>query len=322
MAGKPMLIAVDTGNHSIKTPNTVFRACYTEYDGALGGDCLVYEGKSYSICDKKFPHEDNKANFDYMLLVMIAMAKEIMLKKEKRDLRLPEVIEQNVVLCLGLPPLHVKKYRDQYIEFYKRDYEFSYAGQKFKIHVDDVMIFSQCLAAANSQLGNIVSKGSNIYLIDIGGYTTDILNLVKESGSGRVELNKDCIRTMNKGVLRMYSSIVNRIEEEKDYEIPFMDLERYFLETKRSVQLEDQLHEIYDSVSKDYVFNLLNGFLEEGVKLTSAVPVFLGGGSQIFMSHIKDYFAGKSHRYEPIFITDVKANAQGYLDMGRNLRKE
>ena len=30
----------------------------------------------------------------------------------------------------------------------------------------------------------------------------------------------------------------------------------------------------------------------------------------------------KSHRYEPIFITDVKANAQGYLDMGRNLRKE
>ena len=73
MAGKPMLIAVDTGNHSIKTPNTVFRACYTEYDGALGGDCLVYEGKSYSICDKKFPHEDNKANFDYMLLVMIAM---------------------------------------------------------------------------------------------------------------------------------------------------------------------------------------------------------------------------------------------------------
>ena len=87
MAGKPMLIPLDTGKHSIKTPNTVFRACYTEYDGALGGDCLVYEGKSYSICDKKFPHEDNKANFDYMLLVMIAMAKEIMLKKEKPELR-------------------------------------------------------------------------------------------------------------------------------------------------------------------------------------------------------------------------------------------
>ena len=42
MAGKPMLIAVDTGNHSIKTPNTVFRACYTEYAWFMKGRVTVY----------------------------------------------------------------------------------------------------------------------------------------------------------------------------------------------------------------------------------------------------------------------------------------
>lgn len=314
--GKPTLLSVDTGNFSIKTPTFIFRSAYTEYDGALGGECLEVGDKSYALCDKRMPYIENKADERYRILVMIAMAKELLYKMEKRGQRIPDVTERNVVLCMGLPPQHLKKYRDQYKEFYTGDYEFSYAGHRFMLHVTDVMVFAQCLAAANSQLGSIISQANNIYLIDIGGNTSDVLNIVKKGGD--ITLNFDCIRTMRKGIIRLYDSIINRIEEDMDYEIPFTDLDQYYLEPRRAVQLKEPLHEIYDEQCEMYTHNLLNGFLEDGVRLNSALPVFLGGGSAVMLPHIQSFFEARSHRYDPIFITDVRANAIGYQEMAKD----
>lgn len=313
MASKPILIAVDTGNHSIKTPNTVFRASLTEYDGALGGDCLVYDGKSYSICDRKMSHEDNKANNDYKILVMIAMAKELLEKYKKRDMTPPQIITKDVILCMGLPPQHLKKYKSEYESFFSGNYEFSFAGQSFRIRVAEVYVFPQCLAAAQSQFGEILSAGDSLYLIDIGGYTTDIIHLLRRGGEMTMDTN--CIKTVNKGALRVYNAIINQVETEHDFSIPVSDLDRYF-QSKRVIQKKDPLWSLYDRIAQDYVSEMLTGFLDNDVALNSGVPVFLCGGALAFQPYIQAFFKARPHRYAPLFLGDVHANAKGYLKLG------
>ena len=78
------VLAVDTGNHSMKTPNTVFRASLIRDAGNLEGDRLILpNGDGYCIGNTEENHTDSKANEKYKMLTMIAMAKELIAQSKK-----------------------------------------------------------------------------------------------------------------------------------------------------------------------------------------------------------------------------------------------
>lgn len=75
-----MNISVDTGNKQIKTPHCTFSAGLIEHDKQpkFGTDVLTYNGKYYTITNKRIPYMRDKTQDDrYFILILFAIAYEL-----------------------------------------------------------------------------------------------------------------------------------------------------------------------------------------------------------------------------------------------------
>ena len=304
------VLAVDTGNHSMKTPNTVFRASLIRDAGNLEGDRLILpNGDGYCIGNTEENHTDSKANEKYKMLTMIAMAKELIAQSKKSVENLPKsYTRDNVVLALGLPPEHMQTYKEEYKKYFVGRYVFTYANISFNLNVTEVMVFTQCLGAAGGYLGGLMKKHTDIYLIDIGGYTTDVLRIFNGNP------DRNVVITDSFGVLHYYHDLRHTIATKKKWRLGNENFDHYFVETKKEDKPNDRCYDIYEETSKEYTDKMMSDLYSQGVRLESALPVFFGGGSKVFQTAIKNYFAESlpEAMFAPEFITDVKANAIGY----------
>lgn len=311
---KLTVLAVDTGNYSIKTPNCSFRASLVVDHGDLRGERLVLpDGTGYSIGKIDTNHQDTKATEEYKRLVMVGMAKELMFLSKKSEEKMPKkYVRDNILLALGLPPEHMSRYRDIYTEYFVGRYKFEYAEINFELTVNEVMVFPQCLAAASGYLDDYMDEADDIFLIDIGGYTTDVIRIFE----GRPD--RSIVISSPYGVQHYYNELQHRILTEKNWRMGPDSFDSYFLKgSNNDRKKKNKLASLYDESNKEYVFKMLAGLYTQGVRMESALPVFLGGGSKIFKEAIKEYFHERipNAMYDPEFITDVKANAIGYRDM-------
>ena len=99
-----MLVAIDHGNKSIKlSSGRVFTSGLRESDTRppFGEDVLKYNGKYYTITDKRIPYMREKFVDDrFYILTLFAIAYEI------EDAGVHESILTSVQLLVGLPPAH------------------------------------------------------------------------------------------------------------------------------------------------------------------------------------------------------------------------
>ena len=98
-----MLIAIDHGNKLIKVPtHEPFTAGVQESESPpYGGETLKYQGKYYTLSDKRIPyHRDKTEDERFFILTLFAIAYEL----QAMGSYSPNVMR--IQLAVGLPPAH------------------------------------------------------------------------------------------------------------------------------------------------------------------------------------------------------------------------
>ena len=161
-----MLISVDHGNKQIKlgTSGRVFCSGLRESDTRppFGDDILKYNGKYYTISDKRIPYLREKMLDDrFYILTLFAIAFEI------EDSGLYDDDLMHVQLLVGLPPAHYGAQYERFEKYFKRgEIEvFEFRGKTFKIYINEVLSFPQAFAAA-MPVYNYISANPKVIVID------------------------------------------------------------------------------------------------------------------------------------------------------------
>lgn len=205
----PMVIAVDTGNKNIKTPHTEpFNSgliCHGNIPPAVKSDTLYFDGNYYSLTQSRVPYMyDKTSDWSYYVLTLFAIAKEFQACGMIRPGQ--QAIKQDICLAMGLPPTHIHDLAPKYQTYFGRDgrrVEFTYNEVHFEIRVVRVMVFPQGVAAIAPHMAQIMARPeAYTYIIDIGGYTTDV---VKFSRGGQVDMA--FCESFNNGVIKMYDEV-------------------------------------------------------------------------------------------------------------------
>lgn len=299
------IISVDPGNKQIKTINFCFDSGLEEYGETpppFQVEACFINGKYYSLSKRRTVYKRDKTVDDtYYILTLIGVAKELLLREKDKT-----SITSTVVLLTGLPPAHMKKQASEFAAYLKRDgkpVSFDYAGCHFEISVDDVKVFPQAYGAALTVYKDLnLYNAEEVYIIDIGGYTTDIVQFT----SGTV--NMEHYLSFEMGTIPLIAQIQKRINVELGSSPTERIVESLLM--GNSVSGCDALEPIVTEESEKYAKKLLATINESGVELLFAVPIFTGGGAIMLEKQIKA--TGKGKLNSPVFIKDINANAKGF----------
>lgn len=296
-----MLIAIDHGNYAIKTPNFSFVAGYVknDYVPAIMDDTLKYNDAYYSLTEKRFPHRQNKTKDEvYFILTLFAIAKELE-KAKKND------VMNNIDLAVGLPPEHYGVQRDAFASYFKRKEPImiEYNGNKYYFTIKSVMVFPQAYAAIVLDSQTALSS-PRLYIVDIGGYTTDILML--RNGKPNMQVCK----SLNNGIITMNNELISKISATYDYQLSDEDISDILL--GKNTSLPKDIVTMVTNAARDHMKMIIDVLKELEIDVRVVKTVFIGGGSMI----LKPYIIENPQLSGASFIDDQKANAIGYKMLG------
>lgn len=121
----------------------------------------------------------------FFILTLFAIARKLVRTGSSSPL-------SQIDLAVGLLPEHYGVLKDRFANYFRRKdpIRFVYHDRPYMIAINHVLVFPQAYAAVipNSDL---VVKTARLFLVDIGGYTTDVLLL----RYGRTVLTKNSINT-------------------------------------------------------------------------------------------------------------------------------
>ena len=197
-----MIISVDHGNKSIKTPNLLFTSGLIESETKPGlqGDFIHWEGRYYSLTEKRISYLRDKTEDDrFYVLTLFAIAYEM----QRAGIEPDPINPVDITLLVGLPPAHYGQLHNRFEQYFlrKRDIvDFEFNDEYYCIRISKVVSYTQALAAAVTKFGDLKNHAVS-YIIDIGGFTVDVLKL----RYGRPDL--EVVESFEKGVLTLYNSI-------------------------------------------------------------------------------------------------------------------
>lgn len=304
-----MVIGIDHGNSQVKTIHAVFPSGIAQHGAArpsLPTDTLFYNGNYYTITAERESYKKDKTQDEKcFIMTLFGIAKEIIATNKYSE----EVI--NVTLAVGLPPEHYPTQKDSFKQYFFRngnDWEFKFNDKSFKVHLENVYVFPQAWAAAATK-PSFLKEYSTTYVIDIGGYTVDVL-LLK---SGRADMS--CCHSFDLGIIPMSARIINRINTERGTSL--RDDHIVDVLTGRKTILEEEDKEYIKKAAEDHVRKIMNTLQESSINLLTDPAIFIGGGALILQSSILASPAVKSQFVE--FFPDISANASGYTSLAEGM---
>lgn len=140
-----------------------------------------------------------------------------------------------------------------------------------------------------------------MFVIDIGGYTTDVLLL----RNGKPDLQ--FCRSLEMGVITMNNEIIRKVSTQHDMKIEDDHISAV-LRGEETILPEDVKQTIRKATGL-HTSDILNKLRELQVDLRANPAIFIGGGSILF----KDFIENSNLVTKAEFIEDPKANAVGYL---------
>ena len=295
-----MIIAVDHGNKSIKTPNRLFTSGLVVSSGNLGvkSDYISWEGKYYSLTEKRISYMRDKTEDDrFYVLTLFAIAYEL------EHAGIEECVDPiDITLLVGLPPAHYGQLHNRFEQYFFRKREiidFEFNDRCYSIRVNRVVSYPQALAAAVTRYSDLKNHAVS-YIIDIGGFTVDVLKL----RHGRPDL--EVVESFEQGVITLYNNIMSQCNSHYDRLLEDCDIDEVIKGEPTILTGEIQL---LIRTNADRFLNEFYNFLRErGIDVKSSKCVFAGGGS-ILLRHMIER-GGKVGF--PIFIDNIFANAAGY----------
>lgn len=291
-----LTIGVDTGNRCMKTKNFTFDSGLKKESSKplLDIEFVKYNGDYYTLTNKRIPYMEDKTETDgYFILTLFAIAKEIV----HRNIDCSAAI--TITLAVGLPPAHIGRLKNSFTQYFKRDYiRFEYNDRMIVVKIEDVLLFPQGYAAILPYFQE-VAKAPKAYIVDIGGYTTDVILL--RNG----EIDMSFCESFDLGVIEFFNELnmklkrdFGRIPDEKQIESAIIQKHKFFKNMTERINEEAEI----------YTKNLLRKLNELGVDLVLSKGLFIGGGSLLFHHFIE----ASDYVFEPYFIKNVSANAEGY----------
>ncbi len=296
---KKLRVAVDHGNRNMKTPNFIFTTGINVLDKkpARGERYLRYEGKYYTLSEKRIPYQRDKTqDARFFILTLFAIAMEL---ETKEQIQTGDIVQVN--LPIGLPPKHYTELYEKYEKFFQADgklMDLEYCGKDYHICIKNCRAFLQDMAAMVTV--REVAEIPKAVGIDIGGFTTDYL--VMRYGNPDMG-NCD---SMEKGVITMYNQIISSINSEYDLLLEETDIDSII--AGKTQYYDTVIVQMAESMVQDFVTDLLNSIRERGVDTKSAYTIFIGGGATLLKRFLEK--SDRLGKYQ--FIEDLKSNAKGY----------
>lgn len=297
-----MLVAIDHGNYAIKTVNHSFVSGLSEHTvkPPMTDEILEYEGKYWTLSGRRLNYMRDKTQDErYFVLTLFAIAKEL---EENGGYQPVERIQ----LAVGLPPEHYGVLKERFARYFKRDnvIRFVYRDRPYSILIDRVMVFPQAYAAVVPQSSQVIHT-LRIFVVDIGGYTTDVL-LLK---NGKPDLQ--FCRSLETGIITMNNEIIRKVGALHDMRIEDEHISAV-LSGKETILPED-VKETIRGATKLHAQDILNQLRELQVDLRSNPAIFIGGGSIL----LRPYLESSPLVAKASFVESPNANAIGYEMLGK-----
>lgn len=295
-----MLIAIDHGNHACKTVHFNFVSGLAQHSvrPPMADEVLEYNGEFWTLSGQRLPYRRDKTRDEsFFILTLFAIAKEL-----ANAGPLPSA--EKVDLAIGLPPEHYGLLKDKFRDYFKRNQsvQFIYNDKPITIMIRDVFVYPQAFAAIAPQKCQL-KHHLRLFLVDIGGYTTDVLLLRQ----GKPDMQ--FCRSLETGVITMNNDIIRRVGALHDMQIEDEHISAV-LAGKETI-LPEEVKDTIRKSAEQHAINILNQLRELKVDLRSNPAVFIGGGSALF----RDYLEKSPLVASASFVESVNANAIGYHAM-------
>ena len=270
-----MLFAIDHGNSAIKTPNFAFTSGLTDYPvkPPVEMDVLEYNGTFWTLSGERIPYMRDKTKDNrFFVLSLFAIAKEL----QKMNALQPMV---EADLAIGLPPEHYEL-RNRFAEYFKRNgVQFVFNGTPVCLLIRQVMVYPQAYAAVVPQ-AQIIRQNPRTFVVDIGGFTTDVLLL------RGVQPDMQFCRSLEMGAIPMCNSIIGRVSALHDIKID--DDHIFDVIQGRPTILPGDVQDTIRSTVKNYAAGILDKLRELQVDLRATPAIFIGGGAALFRPFIEE----------------------------------
>ena len=295
-----MLIAIDHGNHACKTIHFNFVSGLAQHSvrPPMADEVLEYNGEFWTLSGQRLPYRRDKTRDEsFFILTLFAIAKELAFAG-------PLPSAEKIDLAVGLPPEHYGLLKDKFRDYFKRNQsvQFIYNDKPITIMIRDVFVYPQAFAAIAPQKSQL-KHHLRLFLVDIGGYTTDVLLLRQ----GKPDMQ--FCRSLETGVITMNNDIIRRVGALHDMQIEDEHISAV-LAGKETI-LPEEVKDTIRKSAEQHAINILNQLRELKVDLRSNPAVFIGGGSALF----RDYLEKSPLVASATFVESVNANAIGYQAM-------
>ena len=190
--------------------------------------------------------------------------------------------------------------RDKFAQYFRRGVvKFTYKEQPIHLDIRRVLVYPQAYAAVIPQSGQLL-KTSRVFIVDIGGFTTDVLLL----RNGKPDLQ--FCRSLESGVITMNNEIIGKVNAQYDMMVDDELISDVLL--GRETILPQEVKQTIQEAAKTHAKDILDQLRELGVDLRTNPAIFIGGGSSLF----RPLLEGSPMVAKADFVEDPKANAIGY----------
>lgn len=235
----------------------------------------------------------------FFILSLFAIAREI-------EMLGTQTAFEQIDLAVGLPPEHYGMLREKFAQYFRRSgaVNFVYKERPLSVVIRHVLVYPQAYAAVIPQSGQLL-KTLRVFVIDIGGFTTDVLLL----RNGKPDLQ--FCRSLESGVITMNNDIIRKISAQHDMKIEDEHISAV-LQGRETILPEDVKKTIRESAQL-HAKEILDQLRELQVDLRTNPAIFIGGGSSLFRPLLEQ----SSMVAQASYVEDPKANAIGYEMMAR-----
>ena len=260
---------------------------------------FLYTSGHISEAYEKAMQMDKTEDERYFILTLFAIAKEL----ESTGRYMPV---ESVDLAVGLPPEHYGVLKDRFANYFKRENEvrFVYNDKPYCIVINHVMVFPQAYAAVIPQ-SNLIVNTMRMFIVDIGGYTTDVLLL----RNGKPDMQ--FCRSLESGIITMNNEIARKVNILHNMNIDDEHVSAVL--SGKDTILPQEVKDAIVAETKVHAKSILDQLRELQVDLRSNPAIFVGGGSVLLRPFIENSpLVAKAE-----FISSTNANTIGYDMLGR-----
>ena len=289
---KQIKLGIDNGNYNTKSSeHLLYASGFTMSDREFITNemQLFYDGAYYAIGGKRMSFQQDKTQEpDSFILSLPSVA---------HTMKNEGVNEAEIIFGVGLPIDIYGTQKQAFRNYFLRgDVNFEFEGARYRCRITDCKVFAQGHAALCRHYCALKDY-TTITLVDIGGYTVDVLSLRD------FKVDRGSCGSLRNGTITLFNDIRSELQRENIIltdaligdaiagRIQHADRDKIAATAERHVQ--------------HYHRELLNALRERGIDL-KLPTVFAGGGAELLGSRLI------SPEVTTVDILDRFANAEGY----------